>query len=221
MTISGYPLSQGHRLLAFAIRRLGGRSVGFCQILYRLELPGRSFEQTSTLKWGWCNESELLQIREHREARRPDVYERRLASGDRCFCLTDNGTVVCSNWVAFDRASALVGQDPEIRFRTLRSGECYSYDFYTPSEHRGRGFGSVTKRALLHTLAGEGFRYVFGLVDPRNGPSTQVHLRLGYEAVDEVYLYRFAGNCYAFQRPVGESVGEWLRQAEAAIGVKA
>ena len=214
MTVSGYPLSQAHRLMAFAVRQLGGQSVGFCQILYRLELADQKGDQTANLMWGWCSESELAQVRHHREARRPQVYDRRLASGDRCFCLTENGTVVCSNWVAFDRASALVGQDPEIRFRNLDPKECFSYDFYTPSERRGKGFGSMTKRALVGALAQEGFSYLYGLVDPRNAPSTQVHLRLGYEAIEEIYLYRFAGKCYAFQRPVGESVRQWLDQAE-------
>ena len=211
MTVSGYPLSQAHRLMAFAVRQLGGQSVGFCQILYRLDLTGRTFElNQQDYQWGWCDEDQLHQIRDHPEARRASVYDRRLEKGDRCFGLARSGQVLCSNWVSFDRASALVGQDPEIQFRTLEDQECFTYDFYTPRAYRGRGLGSVTKRALLSTLEQEGIGQIYSLVDPRNAPSTLVHLRLGYVPSDEVYLYRFAGNCYAFQRPVGKNVRQWL-----------
>ena len=212
MTEPRYPLSQAHRLTGMAVRRLGRGAVGWSQILYRrtlADLPDARIEDDGIVT-GWCTPEHLDQIRDHPEGRAREVHDRRVASGDRCHFLSVNGRIACTNWITLTRGAALCGQDPEIRFMSLEPGQCFTYDLYTYQDFRKRGLGRLLKHRLIQAVRDEGFHMTFGMVDPRNIPSSRLHLRLGYTPVKEVYLYRIGRKCYAFQRPVRQAVTDWF-----------
>jgi hypothetical protein len=117
----------------------------------------------------------VLQASDPRRSRA--IVEARLARGDLCLLAFDTaGRPVHSDW-----ATVLGAHVPELgRDVTLREGEAYLYDAFTPPPRRGHGaFGFVLDH-LFARLQAEGARVVYSYVrsdDPRGQRSACVRLR--------------------------------------------
>jgi uncharacterized protein len=64
---------------------------------------------------------------------------------------------------------------------------------YTPPELRGRGYASALTAGLTQRLLDEGRRFCFLFTDLANPTSNSIYQRIGYRAVGDVDLWRFAG----------------------------
>lgn len=126
------------------------------------------------------DEAMLEQMMTHREALPAAVYEKRLALGDKCFCLSVNGELVSFQWLSTSHCAIFRGFDKGVDFMALEPHQAYSYDFYTYRDKRKLGYGSVVKQQLLAYLAAKQFSELLSCVMYHNAESLNIHLKLNY-----------------------------------------
>ena len=151
----------------------------------------RSVPLLRTMEFGVAGHDVVREMASHSEALPGAVYSKRMENGDFCYYLKVDGSLVCYNWVSLDCFCIYGGFPQEIRFQKPKSEmSAYTYDFYTYSESRGSGYGSLLKNRLLYDLAIKGYDRVYGCVHSDTRASLRVHKQAGYQVFGIAYMYR-------------------------------
>ena len=119
--------------------------------------------------------------------RAPELYERRLATGDRCAVLWDSGAAVADVWFCLRRHE-------EHRLRLdLADHEGYVYDGKVVDGLRGRRLLQQARVAAGEDLAVDGITRLVTAVDAVNGSSLRAARRHGAEPFGSVFLVGILG----------------------------
>ncbi len=154
----------------------------------------------------------------HREAFPREMYYSRLNRGDACYYLAHEGQVKSYQWVNFRECALVWGFTNTLNFFTLPDDTAYAYDFYTYSDARGKGFGSLLKQYMWADLAGKGFSSVVNGIHHYNFVSLKVHLDAGFELQRLYYLYQLMSWQGVFRGTEAETreVAAWLQSLDLA-----
>lgn len=146
----------------------------------------------------------------------------RLARGERCFLVRDQGAIVHCCWTVTARTTI----DYLACKVRLASGVVYVYEAYTAQGYRGRSVSSMRSAAMLDYFSARGYRRLLAVVWPENLPVYRSLEKAGYSVVGRIgylgrgryrrYFQRYAGNEPPLQllnasgaRPPGYGEGYW------------
>lgn len=143
----------------------------------------------------WAGPKEIEYIDKHPEAPAPGTSARRVARGDRCMCLMQDGEVIAYQWVTRRSACLFCGFGPrrELQFFTLQPHQLFTYDSYTYAAYRRKGYGTVIRRTLHKAMHDAGVREAYSLVAPENTASISLTLQSRFEPLCMAYGFRIRG----------------------------
>ena len=119
----------------------------------------------------------------------PQVFEKRIESGSRCYAVRLDGRIATVSWIA----TGSVWIDFIARELTLGEGEIYIYDSYTHPDYRGRRLqGSMLKQVLAQYEAA-GYRRIGVIIAPENRSNIKSRLRSGFERSHWIFAISIAG----------------------------
>ncbi len=160
---------------------------------------------------------ELEAINDHPEALSKTVYSSRIRNGDRCYCLIQDGEVVCYNWVRFSTCCAFCGRRVSFNFMPLSPGQVFVYDLYTYEKYRGKGLGGYMKDCLVYELQSRGLKEILSIVEPANTASVRIHVRIGSKMHALIYGFGLFNWTKTFAAPKRdeESMRQWIEEVRA------
>jgi len=131
----------------------------------------------------WANADDIEFIDQHPEATSRGANGRRIARGDRCWCLKRGSEVLGYQWITQRAGCLFCGFDPgyELLFFSLQPHQVFTYDSYVYGVHRRKGYGTVIRRMLHGALKQEGIREAYSVVMPENTPSINITLQTRFE----------------------------------------
>jgi ribosomal protein S18 acetylase RimI-like enzyme len=107
---------------------------------------------------------------------RPDI-EWRIHNGQRCCVAKHNGQIIHAHWTAFGKLYSYA-LDREYE---LADTEAYGHGAYTLPEFRRKGIHPAAACHMLQVLRDEGYKRVFGLIEPKNSAAMRMPEKLGYD----------------------------------------
>lgn len=177
--------------LRATLREHGVAGAGYL-ILQRMALPGLRVEWfvmfdhcrdmaslAPAFRWAGPEEADRLGAFQHGAA----GVSARLARGERCAIVEDEGRIVAWVWIvpqgSYDEAGLIVHLGP---------GEVWAYDALVAPGHRGRRLSPGLKHAVARDLAGEGVWRIVSTVDRLNTASLRAASRSGQPVARFVQL---------------------------------
>lgn len=116
-----------------------------------------------------------------------DLAITRLERGDVLITVRDNGMIIFSQWLVFNKVHI-----PAIHlFFDIPETTVYLSNMYTVPENRGKRVASSAVPHLLKHLKDLGYQKVFTLVDPENKPSIRVNSKAGFMKYQTCVYLRF------------------------------
>ena len=207
-------LSDGVAGTAFKIlHRLRLISVlhGFHFVLIELDSPSLSGDESSAnpimiegteLEMREIKSEELMQLHFADGMYSIETFQMHFSKGMRFFAAFHKDAVVSVNGINTRTADLVYIKRPDLQ---LPEGMAYLNCAMTVPDYRNRSIGTEVRSFMLHQLAQEGVRSVFGAIFVENKDALRWNLRNGFKYLGKIYYVRCGHSVYWWKRwtPIG------------------